>query len=845
MGKLRIVVAFGLAMVSLAAILWCVAAARPVVAPARPAGPEVPDTWELTAGRTAAEFATQREATTEVVLGRASRADLTGVPAGRIDERQTQVKVTITHRLRMRAADELVATLRQGSEFPGGIQRFTDDGFGAIKVLGAVLAPTKRLAPVLTTSAGHTTVEFRVTMLRQLQPGELMELGFRTPTGRPLIVLRRAVTVFPGEWTTLRVQGVRPSREDPERLEFAVGYYPVSVTLAQDSYGFPDREEEDDFSWATALGIGTAVVLAWYVLRAMGLAWWRQTANREFAIGLALAAPTLLIPLVVKEFTPFAYVILFGAVPALAVWHAGRVLPTSPPWTVREVLGVTGLGVLLSVGMLSWSWLHEQLPGRTLLTGAAIAALAAAGSAVGFSADLGIRMVAVRLAAFAAGSAVALLALALWARALADGVYPPDSVRLVLSLGWALIPIAAVAVATRQWSRRAVVVAVVVSFLVQGWPTEWLDAGSWSLPLATPGVEPKLGDLPLSPLMRGILGLLLLGFGLLVLRLRRFGGSVRAISLPAAEGTMIAGLMVLYLTPRGSITIADSDVPLPLLSITSIVAWLAARWLLVTPHPSVVEPTSPDEHRELIRAALHKRLLLISEQELYRIGRGKIGAGEMTMEDFDERRHALEEALRLHGRDPETAFATAAGCPPWVNGVYGFVVSLLLSLPFAFLYGRPNGVDLSSFVFDMRYLLALPAFGFLFGYFYPRIRGTQPMTKALYLMAAALATELSGYLSTLVEPDIGGLDKVQVVAIVGGEVALVCIGLGLYWEWRLMHLAGEPWARVRNIRSVRSLATPLLAVLIAAVTTAATSAAGQTVDRILKGDEQVTTSTSR
>ena len=79
--------------------------------------------------------------------------------------------------------------------------------------------------------------------------------------------------------------------------------------------------------------------------------------------------------------------------------------------------------------------------------------------------------------------------------------------------------------------------------------------------------------------------------------------------------------------------------------------------------------------------------------------------------------------------------------------------------------------------------------------------------------------------------------KVQVVAIVVGEVALVCIGLGLYWEWRVMHLAGEPWARVRNVRSVRSLATPLLAVVIAAGTTAATSAAGQTVDRILKGDQ--------
>ncbi|MEV4801015.1 hypothetical protein AB0K18_13495 [Nonomuraea sp. NPDC049421] len=144
--------------------------------------------------------------------------------------------------------------------------------------------------------------------------------------------------------------------------------------------------------------------------------------------------------------------------------------------------------------------------------------------------------------------------------------------------------------------------------------------------------------------------------------------------------------------------------------------------------------------------------------------------------------------MNEHGRHPETAFATSAGCPPWHNAVPAFTVSLLLSLPFAIVYGWPEGADLTSFVFDSRYLLTLPAFGFLYGYFYPRVRGTQPMTKALHLAAAALLTEL-------------------------------------------------PWARVRTLRSVRSLAAPALALVPAAGTTAASSAAGQTVDRILKGDQ--------
>ncbi|HUR07441.1 MAG TPA: hypothetical protein VM347_33195, partial [Nonomuraea sp.] len=508
-------------------------------------------------------------------------------------------------------------------------------------------------------------------------------------------------------------------------------------------------------------------------------------------------------------------------------------------------LVVTGLGCLVGLGMLSWSWLHQQLPGQTLLIGSVVAAVAAAAAAVVFSVDLGVRVVIVRLAVLAAEAAIGLLALALWGRALLTGVYPPDSIRLVLALGWAMIPIAAIAVATKTWTRTAVVGALLVSLLVQGWPTEWLDAGSWNLPFTATDASnlPKIGILPLDPLVRGVLGLLLLTFALLVLRLRRLGGSLTALDHPATHATVIVCLMVLYLTPRGSTTLTDVHVAVPQLSITSIVAWVTARWLLVRPHPAVVEPASAEEHRQLVRAALHKRLLLVSEQELYRIGRGKLGSGELSMAEFDTRRLELEAALHEHGRHPETALATAAGCTPWHNGVYAFLISMLLSTPFVLVYGWPSGADLSSFVFDSRYLLTLPAFGFLFGYFYPRIRGTQPMTKALHLMAAALVTELATYLPTLFEPDIGVADKVQVTAIVVGEVALVCIGLGLYWEWRVMHLAGEPWARVRNIRSVRSLATPLLAVVIAAGTTAATSAAGQTVDRILKGD-QVSSSSS-
>jgi hypothetical protein len=832
-------IAFGLALVSLGAILWCTVAARPVTGPAVPESTAESNPWAAAAARADPLVGWARSATSEVLLTRADEDDLESVPEGRLDPRQRQIKVTVVHRLRMARDDPLIEALRQGVGFPGALQQVTDTAFGAVKVDGPALAPTTRQAPILSSDAGGTTVTFRVTLLRQRQEKELLKFDFNAPNGLPLIVTSRTITVLPGEWTVLRQEGILPDQEREERLEFTVGAYPVRMTLAPDSYGFPDVVVAEDFSWATALGVLTAVTLAVFLLRSFGRGWWERLPNRELVVGLALAAPTLLIPLFAKDWSAVAYVVLFVAVPALVLRHAGRVLPTSPPWNTRDLLTVTGLGVVVGLGMLIWSWLHGQLSGQALLAGGAVAALAAAGSAIAFSVDLGVRPVVVRLAVLSAEAAIGLLALALWLRALLNGVYPPDSTRLVLALGWSMIPIAAVAVATKQWSRGAVVGAVFIGLLVQGWPTEWLDAGSWSL--AVPQPVPAIGSLPLDPIVRGVLGLLLLGFVMLVLRLRRLGGRLSAIDDPVAESTMVAVLMVLYITPAGSMTLADVDVPLPLLAITSIVAWATARWLLTRPRVPIVEPATQEEHRQLIRAAIHKRLLLVAEQELYRVGRGRIGSGDMSMTDFDQQRNTLETALRQHGRHPETAFATAAACTPWHNGVHAFTVSLLLSLPFTVVFGLPEGVDLTTFVFDGRYLITLPAFGFLFGYFYPRIRGTQPMTKALHLIAAALLTELSGYLSTLVEPDIGALDKAQVVGIVVGQVMVVCIGLGLFWEWRIMHLADEPWARVRNLRSVRSLAAPTLALVLAAGTTVATSAAGQTVDRILKGDQLTTT----
>ncbi|NUT43971.1 MAG: hypothetical protein HOV86_28645 [Thermoactinospora sp.] len=856
MGPLRVVIGYALAAISAGAIVWGAAAAEPV--PRFPRPPVETQTLQAEPeGPPVSESLIPPEITTKVTVSDPSEADLSHAPQGRIDVGRRQAKLTIVHTLSVDARQSsLLDGIRAHAQFPQQLASETNELFGPTTVLkGEELASTRRSPPETTTSGGVTKVSYSLVLLRQTGMGEPLTVRFQVPTRRPYLVDHRKISVESKEWVVVRTGGFVPDKETKEGVEVTINPNDIEITLAHRSHSLVDAAQNSDVSWSAALGVLTAIVLIVFLMRALGSDWWYRGLNRELAVGAGLCAAVAAIAIPLQQAEREAseaaaqalhssaivgYVALFVLLPAIALRHAVKLVPGPAPWNTTDLLVVTGSGMLIGVGMLTWSGIHHQLGMPTLLATATIAAAAAAGSAVAFGADLGDRAMVVRLALIAVGIALGTLALALWMRALMSGeAYPPDSTRLVLALAWSLIPIAGIAVATRQWSRVVVGMGFVAGLLVQGWPSEWLDANSWTRQIedAFP-VYPSLGAFPLDALYRGMLGLLLLSFILIVLRLRRLGDSPMALNSRAVQGTMMAALLVVYLTPREDAL--DVGVPLPSLAITSLIAWLGATWLITGPRLEFREPLTHAEHRDMIRDALHQRLLFQAKQELYRLGRGKLGAGEMTLEDFDNQRRDLNHALGEESHRPETAFATSAACSPWHNGVMAFTLTLALTLPFAALFGWPSGTDLSVFVFDARGLLALPVFGFLFGYFYPLLRGTQPMTKALYLMTAATATEISAYVTALFEPDIGAIDKFQVIAIVVGQTALACIGLGLYWEWRLMHLAGEPWGRVRNVRSVRSLATPLIAVVIAAGTTAATTVAGKTVDRILRGDSITT-----
>lgn len=72
------------------------------------------------------------------------------------------------------------------------------------------------------------------------------------------------------------------------------------------------------------------------------------------------------------------------------------------------------------------------------------------------------------------------------------------------------------------------------------------------------------------------------------------------------------------------------------------------------------------------------------------------------------------------------------------------------------------------------------------------------------------------------------------LAIRVGQVTVLAMGLGLFWEWRLSHAAGLKWSQLRDFRTFGALITPVTAVLVAAAATVATGLAGAAVGTLLK-----------
>jgi hypothetical protein len=323
-------------------------------------------------------------------------------------------------------------------------------------------------------------------------------------------------------------------------------------------------------------------------------------------------------------------------------------------------------------------------------------------------------------------------------------------------------------------------------------------------------------------------GMPLLALAMFVVRARRLGQDAEAPAGTVPFHTAVLVMLSLH---------APGGWGSPVMWITILLEWAGLSVLLRAPRRELVRPVSEEEHRSLVRDMVRRRSVRAALTNLLR--------EPHQGQDFDERRTTLERAAENRGADLDSdlALSTTAGRTPWQNAMAAFWAGAVLSLPFSavrLIETATSGLTTPDQVVVAGLSLSwLPALCGVFGYFYPRVRGAGPIAKSMALLLVALVSEVPAFALGLGNAltDGGQTPEEALVAwlVTVGNFAVVTIGLGLWWEWRLMALAGEPWGRIRNVRTLRALGAPLAAVTIAIATTTATALVNNVITPLPSG----------
>jgi hypothetical protein len=443
---------------------------------------------------------------------------------------------------------------------------------------------------------------------------------------------------------------------------------------------------------------------------------------------------------------------------------------------------------------------------------------------------------------------VAVIGLATFCGAVAEAWLDPsvpgsDAVILaVTGLLWAPVVAAGLDAAIGVRGRASLVLAIPLAATLFLRPT--VIAEDYSMLLTSASRD----DLVVSFSAMQLANLVLVG--LTIGLLRRMGRRPTGSTDPLAWGAALALIAVLTCAANPS-------------SVGDLMAVLAAALMLIWLTPGrrgsrglLLATTSDADHSRWLRMEVRRRLAISSAQDLYREARTKITDKEFDRAGYEQLQSSLDDIAAVdqvavssrHGSADipveQAALGTSAGNNAWRNGVaaagYMFALSfpILLYEAWAFYNAHDDSLDTLDgldLLNVLRHLARWLAYGLVFGYFYPLVRGRSPLTKAASLMVAMLVPELLLVAASSSDPQTaasGGHVWVA-AAIRCGQVVAVCLGLGLAWERRLCLLAGLSWGRVRNLRSIRALGAPVTTVIVAVATAAGTALAGAAIAAII------------
>ncbi|MEV7194426.1 hypothetical protein AB0N81_21840 [Streptomyces sp. NPDC093510] len=232
-------------------------------------------------------------------------------------------------------------------------------------------------------------------------------------------------------------------------------------------------------------------------------------------------------------------------------------------------------------------------------------------------------------------------------------------------------------------------------------------------------------------------------------------------------------------------------------------------------------------HTRLVSALARALLFAEGRHRFLTSSRATLADTSLPANTWDDTWQSLKQptasdANRETTRLRADALGGSAGRTAWVNGVAATAATALLTAPWTIWTAlQAHGY---SGVLEVVTVAGGPtcvwlAHGFTYGYLYAWLRGNSPVVKAGWLWGVMSAVQLLLLVPKLQVP---GESTALSVFLLLSQTAVMALGLGLYWEIRLVRRADLLWGHIRNFRRLSSLATPLSAVLVAAIAAAVT-----------------------
>jgi hypothetical protein len=667
-------------------------------------------------------------------------AETSGLDSG--DENLFELKVT--HELRVPFDDPDVAALRAGAA--GYSPRaFAESRLGTVHpdVIGPLDLAFGTPVIRMERSSRQAVVTFSGSAY-DWDTGDFIGVEYVPPRGSDVLPLSaHEIVISARGWTVAGVHGPAPLTQDAHYLRLS-GDNPVKTAFVRDgevasvaSYltgdaeigayiEARDREEETETpapevpdilarGWEvvqTVAFVAGALLLFATLLRALGGAWWRRRRNWVLLAVLATAYGLILyVPGWPGVGTGLA--LLLVAVPLLALDSAARAVPDrgwEPVAAGSVAAALAGATVSLwALSMLVGLW------GAPLwwLAGAAALAVAVA--------------VVPRWRRWLPGVALLVLAsgVLLGGRAMTAGIVPMNAIWVVLlAIAWSLMVFGWVTEAAGKWSLRtglvcAVIMSVTIGVLTSIIIPDMTGQDTWAY-VGVIGFYPQVA-------LFMLFALPLLALAMLVVRVRRAGQRPEGLT----ETTVFHTAVLFVLLVRGQGFVMPTS-----LGIKLLLAWAGILWLLPAAGRHVARtPVSAEEHRLLVRDMIKRRSARAALTELLR--------QPPDGDDYEERRAALERSgdERSGPLDSDLALATLAGRTPWQNALAALAVGTVLSLPFSTVrivesIGTRQ-TDSYQLLVAALTALSLPVLCMVFGYFYPRVRGTNPIAKSLAFLVIA------------------------------------------------------------------------------------------------------------